>query len=297
VCSRFASHCDQAVQQLNKPLFFVRSASVTQHFAEQKGQAVSEATQQMLLSAVQSSEEKLQAFQQKVEQQVELVEVRRVAQEAAGAEVRAEAAKQAARLAREQQEAMQQAATQQAEALAQQAAAQQAQEAAAQGATAQQAAAQQAAAQQAAAQQAAVQQAAAQQAAAHALAHQQQQAQHGGQQWRQQQQCGGHNQMQGNAGNGGEPPPQGGPVCTICQRTLCAVCLHQRGGVLGGSPRCAVGGCMNLAQAGNTLCTAHLGGAAPPQPQQQPQAAAGEDQLAAISGRMQSKPGSSSRWC
>ena len=39
---------------------------------------------------------------------------------------------------------------------------------------------------------------------------------------------------------------------------------------------------MNLAQPGNTLCTVHLGGAAQPQPQQQPQAAAGEDQLAAI---------------
>jgi hypothetical protein len=154
-------------------------------FAEQKAQAASEATQQMLLSVVQSSKEKLQAFQQKIEQQVELVEVRRVAQEAAGAEVRAEAAKQAARLAREQQEAMQQAATQQAEALAQQAAAQQAQEAAAQEAAAQLAAAQQAVAQQVAAQQAAVQQAAAQQAAAQALAYQQQHAQHGGQKWQQ----------------------------------------------------------------------------------------------------------------
>ena len=95
--------------------------------------------------------------------------------------------------------------------------------------------------------------------------------------------------MQGNAGGGSESPPQGGPVCIICQRTpvepvrgLCAVCLHQRGGVLGGSPRRAVSGCRNLAQPGNTLCTVHLGGAAPPQPQQQPQAAAGEDQLAAI---------------
>ena len=129
-------------------------------FAEQKAQASSEATQQMLLNVVQSSEEKLQAFQQKIEQQAELVEVRRVAQEAASAEVRAEAAKQAARWAREQQEAVQQAAAQQAGALAQQAAAQQAV------AVAQEAAAQEVAAQQAAAQQAAVQQAAAQQAAA-----------------------------------------------------------------------------------------------------------------------------------
>ena len=76
----------------------------------------------MLLSAVrmQSSEEKLQAFQQKIEQQVELVEVRRVAQEATGADARAEAAKQAVRLAREQQEAMEQVATHRAEALVQQ---------------------------------------------------------------------------------------------------------------------------------------------------------------------------------
>ena len=52
--------------------------------------------------------------------------------------------------------------------------------------------------------------------------------------------------MQGNAGGGGEPPPQGGPVGIICQRTpvgpvsgLCAVCLHQRGGVLeGGTQVC-----------------------------------------------------------
>ena len=35
---------------------------------------------------------------------------------------------------------------------------------------------------------------------------------------------------------------------------------------------------MNLAQPGNAPCTVHLGGAAPPQPQ----AAAGEDRLAAI---------------
>ena len=63
-------------------------------FAEQKAQASSEATQQMLLNVVQSSEEKLQAFQQKIEQQAELVEVRRVAQEAASAEVRAECSKQ-----------------------------------------------------------------------------------------------------------------------------------------------------------------------------------------------------------
>jgi hypothetical protein len=53
--------------------------------------------------------------------------------------------------------------------------------------------------------------------------------------------------------------------------------------VLGGSPRCAVSGCMNLAQPASTLCAVHLGGGAAPQQQhQQPQAAAGEDQLAAI---------------
>ena len=214
--------------------------------------------------------------------------MRRVAQEAAGAEVRAGAAKLAVRWAREQQEAAQQAAVQQAEALAQQAAVQQAM-AVAQEAAAQEVAAQQATAQQAAAQQAAVQQAAVQQAAAQALARQQQQAHRGGQQWQQKHQCGGHNQMQGGAGGVGGPPPLGGPVCIICQRTpvepvsgLCAVCLHQRGGVLGVSPRCAVGGCMNLAQPGDTLCTVHLGGAAQPEPQQQPQAAAGEEQLAAI---------------
>ena len=106
-------------------------------FAEQKAQAASDATQQMLVSVMQSSEEKLQAFQQKIEQQAELVEVRRVAQEAASAEVRAEAAEQAARWAKEQQDAVQLAATQQAGALAQQAAAQHAQEAAAQEAAAQ----------------------------------------------------------------------------------------------------------------------------------------------------------------
>ena len=270
-------------------------------FAEQKAQAASEATQQMLLSVVQSSEEKLQAFQQKIEQQAELVEGRRAAQEAASAEARTEAARQATRLAREQQEAMQQAAARQAEALAQQAAAQQAvavaQEAAAQEVAAQRAAAQQAAAQQVADQQAAVQQAAAQQAAAQqaaqALTQQQQQAQHGGQHWQQQHQCGGQSQMQGGAGGAGGPPAPGGQVCIICQRSpvdpvsgLCAVCLHQRDGVLGGSPRCSISGCINLAQPGATLCAVHLGGPAQTgpqqQPHQQPQAAAGEDQLAAI---------------
>ena len=270
-------------------------------FAEQKAQAASEATQQMLLSVVQSSEEKLQAFQQKIEQQAELVEGRRAAQEAASAEARTEAARQAARLAREQQEAMQQAAARQAEALAQQAAAQQAvavaQEAAAQEVAAQRAAAQQAAAQQVADQQAAVQQAAAQKAAAQqaaqALTQQQQQAQHGGQHWQQQHQCGGQSQMQGGAGGAGGPPAPRGQVCIICQRSpvdpvsgLCAVCLHQRDGVLGGSPRCSISGCINLAQPGATLCAVHLGGPAQTgpqqQPHQQPQAAAGEDQLAAI---------------
>ena len=87
-------------------------------FAEQKAQAASEATQQMLLNAVQSSKERLEASQLKIEQQVGLVEVRRVAQKAAGAEARAEAAKLAAKWAREQQEAVQQTATQQGEALA-----------------------------------------------------------------------------------------------------------------------------------------------------------------------------------
>ena len=116
-------------------------------FAEQKAQATSEATQQMLLNAVPSSEEKLEAFQLKIDRQVELAEVNRVADEAAGAGVRAEAAKQAATWAREQQEAIQQATNQQTEALVQQAAAQQviavAREAAAQEAGAQQAAQQQ----------------------------------------------------------------------------------------------------------------------------------------------------------
>ena len=142
----------------------------------------------MLLNTVQSSEEKLEAFQLKIEQQVELVEVRRMTQEAAGAEARAEAAKQATRWVREQQEAVQQAATQQADALARQVAAQQVITAA------REAAAQEAAAQQAAAQQVAVQQAAAQQAVAQATAQQQQQGHHGGQQW-QQHQCGAHNHI------------------------------------------------------------------------------------------------------
>ena len=44
-------------------------------FAEQKAQVASEATQQMTLSAVQSSEAKLEVFQLKIEQQIELVEV------------------------------------------------------------------------------------------------------------------------------------------------------------------------------------------------------------------------------
>ena len=177
-------------------------------FAEQKAQAASDATKEMLMSVVQRSDEKLQAFQQKIEQQADLVEARRLAQEAVSAEVRAEAAEQAVRWAVEQQDVVHLAATQESMwdegALTQQKAA------------AQEAAAQQAAIQQAVVQQVAAQQAAAQQAATQAQAHQQQQAQHGGQQWQQQHQCAGHNQMQGNASGGGEPPPQRGPVCTIC---------------------------------------------------------------------------------
>ena len=57
-------------------------------FAEQKAQAASGATQQMLLNAVQSCEVKLEAFQLGIEQQVELVEVRRVAQEAGTSGIR-----------------------------------------------------------------------------------------------------------------------------------------------------------------------------------------------------------------